>query len=406
MSEVITPEQTQRNMMEPLPEGANAGIDRTETYLWEPPDKGVSVRIDLDVVDRMLAEVLRGFGVIPKRGVEIGGVLLGQFVEPGVVHITDYETVGCQHSRGSSYLLSPDETQRLRGVCDRWLSNPGGRTTVVGLFRSHTREGFHLTAEDADLLDRMVPDPSAVMLLVKPYATRVSTGGVFFREDGGIRKMDAPYLEFPFRRRELAEEAPEPLAPVPESNGDMAEPSGRQQMPMPEFTFGGYNQGDKGEMTQTLTSEQSYGLSGSQVIEETDGGKKKRNRTGWVWIPLSFIFLLLGVVLGFQVALSVGSRLPSNLRPPDPFAMSLVASPSGNSVHVRWDRNAPAIQNSSRGVLHIQDGTSEQKVELDALQLLNGSVIYRRAAQNVKFRLEVFTSDKATLSETVDFTAK
>jgi hypothetical protein len=36
---------------------------------------------------------------------------------------------------------------------------------------------------------------------------------------------------------------------------------------------------------------------------------------------------------------------------------------------------------------------------------LNGSVIYRRAAENVKFRLEVFTNEKASLSETVEFKA-
>lgn len=391
--------------MDPLPGNANTEINRSETFLWEPPGKGVSVRLDLDVVDRLLAEVLRGFGVIPKRGIEIGGVLLGEYVAPGVVHVTDYETVACQHSRGSSYLLNAEETQKLRGVCDRWLSNPGGHTTVVGLFRSHTREGFQLTVEDADLMDRMVPDPAAVMLLVKPYATRVSMGGFFFREDGGIQKMDAPYLEFPFRRRELAGELPEAPAPAPESEGEAAPVSSNKPAPAAELSFGGYNQGDKGAMTETITSEQSYGLSGAQA-EVTEGGQKKRSRTGWVWIPLSFIFLLLGVVLGFQVALSVGSRLPSSLRPPDPFSLSLVASQSGNSVHVRWDRNAPAIQNAPRGVLHIQDGTSEQRVELDALQLLNGFVIYRRPAESVKFRLEVFTSDKASLSETVEFGTK
>ncbi|MEP7364133.1 MAG: hypothetical protein ABI972_12830 [Acidobacteriota bacterium] len=391
--------------MDPLPGNANTGIDRTETYLWELPEKGITIRFDLDVVDRLLAEVLRGFGVIPKRGIEIGGVLLGEYVEPGVVHVTDYETVACQHSRGSSYLLSPEETQRLRGVCDRWLSNPGGHSTVIGLFRSHTREGFHLTVEDVDLMDRMVPDPAAVMLLVKPYATRVSVGGFFFREDGGIQKMDAPYLEFPFRRRELAGEGPEQSAPAPEIDGTMAAPPSTPRSPASELSFGGYNQGDKAAMTQTITSEQTYGLAGAQV-ESTEGGQKKRSRTGWVWIPLSFIFLLLGVVLGFQVALSVGSKLPSGLRPPDPFAMNLVASPSGNSVHVRWDRNAPAIQNAPRGVLHIQDGSTEQRVDLDALQLLNGFVIYRRPAANVKFRLEVFTNEKVSLSETVEFKAK
>lgn len=388
--------------MDALPGSAETGPNPAECYLWAPPGKEIAVQLDLDVVDRLLADVLRGFGMIPKRGVEIGGVLLGEYVDAQTVRVTDYETVPCQHSRGSSYLLSPEETERLRAVCDRWLSTPGGRTTVVGLFRSHTREGFHLTTEDADLLDRMAPDAQAVMLLVKPYATRVSLGGFFFREDGGIRRMDAPYLEFPFRRRELAGEEQESASALAESApAPAAQPE--QRTGAPALSFGGYNPVEKSAMSETTAVEQSYSFSGETAEEAGDG---KRKRSGWVWIPLSFIFLLLGVVLGFQVALSVGSKLPSGLRPPDPFTMNLQANQSGTSVHVRWDRSAPAIQNAPRGVLHIQDGAAEQRVELDALQLLNGSVIYRRAAENVKFRLEVFTNEKASLSETVEFKAR
>ena len=174
MSEVIATDQSLRETMDDLPGSAETGTNRADRYLWAPPGKEISVQLDLDVVERLLADVLRGFGMIPKRGVEVGGVLLGEFVDAQTVRVTDYETVPCQHSRGSSFLLSGEETERLRAVCDRWLATPGGRTTVVGMFRSHTREGFHVTAEDADLLDRMAPDPQAVMLLVKPYATRVS----------------------------------------------------------------------------------------------------------------------------------------------------------------------------------------------------------------------------------------
>ena len=34
-----------------------------------------------------------------------------------------------------------------------------------------------------------------------------------------------------------------------------------------------------------------------------------RLRGGWVWIPLSFVFLLVGTILGFQVALSVRGKV-------------------------------------------------------------------------------------------------
>jgi hypothetical protein len=86
--------------------------------------------------------------------------------------------------------------------------------------------------------------------------------------------------------------------------------------------------------------------------------------------------------------------------------MHLTASPSGDSVHVRWDRAAPAIQDAPRGVLHIQDGASEQRVDLDALQLQNGSVIYRRATTEVHFRLDVMTRERVTVSESTVFTVR
>jgi len=400
MSEVIAADETLRETMEPTPESAGPGPAPVDAYLWAPPGKDLAVTLDLDVVDRMLADVMRGFGVMPKRGVEVGGVLLGEYSGPGKVRVTDYELVSCQHSRGSSWLLSPEETDRLRAVCDRWLSTPGGHTTVIGLFRSHTREGFQVTPEDADLLDRMAPDPSSVFLLVKPYATRVSVAGFYFREDGGIRTMGPPYMEFPFRRRELAGEEPTPGSPLaaaapPATSVPAAAPA------QPEFSFGGYNQGESKTMTGSISSMESYKDDATSPAVETP---KKRRNSGWVWLPLSFIFLLLGVVLGFQVALSVGQKMPSALRPPDPYQMHLTANRSGSSVHISWDRSAPAIQSAPRGVLHILDGDTEQRVELDALQLMNGSVLYRRAAKNVKFRLEVFTSSHVTLSETTEFT--
>lgn len=386
--------------MEPAPKSAGMGPAPVEAYLWAPTGKDASVTLDLDVVDRMLADVMRGFGVMPKRGVEVGGVLLGEFTGSGGVRVTDYELVSCQHTRGSSWLLSAEETDRLRAVCDRWLSSPGGHTTVIGLFRSHTREGFQVTPEDADLLDRMAPDPSSVYLLVKPYATRVSVAGFYFREDGGIRTMGPPYLEFPFRRRELAGEESTPGMPAAAVAPQAA--SVPSAVPaQPEFSFGGYNQGESKTMTDSISSMELYKDDASSATAAE--AAKKRRTSGWVWLPLSFVFLLLGVVLGFQVALSVGQKMPSALRPPDPYQMNLTASRSGSSVHISWDRSAPAIQSAPRGVLHIMDGETEQRVELDALQLMNGSVLYRRAAKSVKFRLEVFTSNKVTLSETAEF---
>ena len=129
---------------------------------------------------------------------------------------------------------------------------------------------------------------------------------------------------------------------------------------------------------------------------------KLKAKGGWVWIPLSFIFLLLGTVLGFQVALSVRSQISSGPHE-DPYALNLSATPSGDSVHLRWDRDAPAVRKAERGILYIEENDTQKTVSLDFGHLRHGSVIYRSASGDVRFRLEVFVKDKASLAETLQF---
>ena len=68
-------------------------------YVWELPGKPVVVHLHLSVIDRMSAEVMRGFGAVPKRGAEVGGVMLGT-IEQGaqtIVKVEDFEPVACDY---------------------------------------------------------------------------------------------------------------------------------------------------------------------------------------------------------------------------------------------------------------------------------------------------------------------
>jgi hypothetical protein len=367
-------------------------------FSWRVEGKPVDIRLDFDVIDRLEAEVLQAFGSASRMGSEVGGLLLGS-VLPGphgnTVHITDFELVPLPSAPLRYVPAGDQDAEAFRQVVETWAWTPDKATYVVGMFRSHTGEGLALVDVDYDLFERFLPDPSAVILLVKPYATRACQAGFFFREEGGIRGS-ASYLEFPFRRRDLIsqlppqpESAPAPLAtdfaPATEGISSMATAS----------SVLGLGQ----EKPEPMPSDDlKFGLPTSRQ----DDASGKRIRTGWVWIPLSFIFLLLGVVLGFQVALSVRSHIPAGFRQ-DPYALNLSISPAGDSLHVRWDRNAPAVQAATRGWLIIQDGGAQKTVDLDATQLQSGSVIYRRASASVRFRLEVLAGGRVTVGESLDF---
>ena len=120
---------------------------------------------------------------------------------------------------------------------------------------------------------------------------------------------------------------------------------------------------------------------------------KAASRKGGIWVPLSFIFLMLGVLLGFQAALTLH---PGSLNGGDAYNVSLSVSQSGNDLQLKWDRQSAAIRAAQKGILTIEDGTLTSKpTELSAAELQSGSVVvYPHSTNSVKFRLELIMKDR------------
>lgn len=350
--------------------------DAPEYYLWEVPGKPVAIHLHYGVIDRLLPEVMRGFGLVPKRGAEVGGILLGR-VEHGdklIVRVEDFEPVPSEHGRGPSYLLTENDLQRLEGALDRWR---GGDKHAVGYYRSQTRDGLALSEEDLAILRDYFPSPADIALLIKPFATKVSVAGFFFRENG-VYHPDASYLEFPFRRRELGGGSP----PAPRTPRE--EPAGGEN----ESNF-------ESEMREAILRDAAAPSPAPEQKTPAPGKPK------WVWIPLSFIFLLLGTLLGFQASTVLRSRgvLPQSTQG---YALSLSATRNGSSLHIQWDRQSPAVRAAKRALLIITEGQYKKQLELDAAQLQNGSVVYLNLAGPVSLHLEVYPGDRNTVTERLD----
>jgi hypothetical protein len=122
---------------------------------------------------------------------------------------------------------------------------------------------------------------------------------------------------------------------------------------------------------------------------------------GWFWVPLSFIFLLLGLLLGFQAAVIMRPQSPPEKA--DVFGLALTVTKAGDNLYVKWDRQSPAIRSAERGALIIEDGTFAKTLELDASQLQNGSVVYRHYSPGVHFLLQVSLSSRETVTESVEW---
>src|SRR5450759_662903 len=182
------------------------------SYLWEVPQKPVSVRIPFSLIDRLEREAVENFRSLTSRGSEIGGLLVGD-VSPGsplVVSIADYDLIPCDYSRGPLYRLSDADVGRFEQAIQQRLA--AGRS-VAGFFRSHTRKGISLDVDDLAFFQARFRDPHHVALLVRPFATKASTAGIFIWENGKVNG-EASCLEFPFRSSELGTgQAAEPADP-------------------------------------------------------------------------------------------------------------------------------------------------------------------------------------------------
>lgn len=366
-------------------------------FTWEISGKPISIHLHYDVVDRLSQEVMRGFGAVPRRGAEVGGVLLGtiEVSDRIVVHVEDFEIVPCDYKRGPSFLLTEQDEERFRSTVDRFAQSPDKRIYTVGYYRSHTRDGLSLTDEDIDLYHRYFADPSQVILLVRPFATKVSVGGFFFEEEDGFRS-ESSYQEFPFRRKELGGGSPASARAAANeaaqnAAGAAPAPDGSSEAPAAE-----------GDDLRGWLRPRSDGGDATGGDSTPADSSSARFRGKWVWIPLSFVFLLLGVIVGFQAALVMNKGDAQRIALQS-LTLSLSVEKDGDTVVIRWDRGSAAVQNAKQGTLHILDGEFRKSVSLDPKQLQNGSVIYRSADSRVGFRLDVQTNERGSISEAVEF---
>lgn len=370
-----------------------SGTATSPFYVWKPAEKRISVQLYFDVVDKILLEVMRGFGAVPKRGAEVGGILLGTAEEQGgrtLVNVEDFEPVPCDHASGPSYILSDDDRAGFAEAVSRWRPGPDRRIYAVGYYRGHTRDGICLAAEDLAILQELFPEPTAIAMVVKPYATKVSMAGIFFREERQF-KADASHLEFPFRRKELGGGT--------SSTDRMASAArfGQRTGEDPRLKF---RQAEFEEEPAAIRTEEPEVV--GAPVAPVAAPKGKGVRGGWVWIPLSFIFMLLGVVVGFQIALSMRPKQPSN---PwlEAWDLTLQVKKTGEELTVTWDPLAPAVRNASRGALIIQSREETRTIDLRGTQLQGGSVIYRGVPERVIFRLEVYPRERAVVSEITEY---
>jgi len=346
-------------------------------FIHEAPEAGLRIWFDFGVVDRIASDVLRGLSALPRRGIEVGGLLLGTVEtarRPALVRIEDYVPFPCEHLYGPNFHLSPKDKEAFAELVSSWSPAPGRPIHCVGFYRSHTRGDLELTAEDIEVLDAWLPHPHAVCLILRPYATRPAEAAFWFRRQGSFQP-GPPASTFPFRRRELGGGTPQKAAPA----------SAPEPVPAVEPD------------PAPAASVETW----LHTPAPAPASAPSRAPAAWLWIPALLAFLLVGVVIGVQLPGHL--RQPASAAPPaDPFALGLSAVQFGNAIHLRWNPQAPAIAACRNASLIIRDGPNLKIIDLRKEDLARGALIYRYASPAVNFRMEAMVSPANTVSESID----
>jgi TonB family protein len=321
-------------------------------------DTTLTVKLSVSVIERLSVAVMDGFKAVPRRGLEVGGLLLGR-IEGDCVLVDDFSPVACEHVHGPSWLLSEKEKAFLADEISRVNAEQAG-PRVLGMYRSHTREGIAPSAEDQALMREYCAGDAAVFLLVKPDAGGLGTAAWFA---AGLGLWDRP-AEFPPRRRELlsgayAVEAPAPVVPEAPHRPEVI----RFRM---------------AKLLETAASR------GREIVPPPPAAGCRKP-----WLaPLAI--LLGSAFAGYLLSWSwiakprapVATSLPITLR----------VTLENGSLHLHWDRNSALVRTAAAGIIWIDDGATQRRLDLQPADLTGGRIQYWPSSNEVRFRMELLAS--------------
>ena len=87
--------------------------------------------------------------------------------------------------------------------------------------------------------------------------------------------------------------------------------------------------------------------------------------------------------------------------PSDESPLGLKVTSKPQQVEVIWNHGSKAIQQAEKGIMRISDGDLTEAVPMDASQLQDGAIVYRRLTNDVSVRMEVNERDGRQVSESV-----
>jgi hypothetical protein len=333
------------------------------------PGGGVSVAMAVPVAERMKQHVMDAFRELPRRGLEVGGVLLGRIVQrdPFEVVVENFEPLPCEHRFGPSFILSEADQAELEKVLSRVQQQPG--STVVGYYRSFTGREIELDEMDRELIDRYFSNPEHVVLAIRPVSITQCVAWCF---TGFTRHLPPDPAAWP-----------PPIAD--ESNGSKRQ----QDTPVTEEAREG-SMTSHPDSTERVPDPPVFIHRPLPPLPPRDPEPQPAARRPGVW-ALAAVAAVAGLALFYPRLQEPATQ--------ESLPIELNAQRTANGIEVSWSRSVAAQNKEISGVLAIHEGSSERDFKLDAATLQRGHVVYKTSGNDLLLRLSIFTPGKPPLVE-------
>lgn len=341
----------------------------TESFLWSVEGHALRIACPTPVLESIRQAAWEGLQKVPRRGLEVGGVLFGTR-EGDEIRIAAWRPIPCEHAKGPGFELSAKDEADLRQLLESASSDPGLQgLEVIGWFHSHTRDGVTLTKEDLDVYNRFFPAPWQIALVVRPHAYEPARAGFFFREPSGAVHSESSYKEFKLEAKRRRLPAGFDVREVPAK-------------PTPEHGLG---------RSIGVAPAPAAPAAGPELISALEAARRPARR--WLTAFILVLAALAGLFFG----------LPLLHTPSRSEALAVQVRDAGEDLLLEWNRACPLIRQASSAAVVIEDGGRRQELILAPQELESGSLTYARQSGNVVFRLVLTFPNREPVIEMAHF---
>ena len=328
---------------------------------------------------------IEGFTALRRRGLEIGGLLLGS-EEGDELHVDRFLEVPCEHRFGPSYALSDTDREKLTELL---AGEAGGNSRVLGVFRSFTARDPVMDPADEGLVTEQFARGDFLFLCLQPLSVENCVVSLRLFRDGHVVEADAPV---PVEVNGVAKEeerAPAVEVEVDEEPAAVETPS-KEPEELPRVAA------ERAEESAPPRAP-SFELPRPATLPGFMAAQPDTKRRPVLW--WAAIVLMAGA-LGGSFAYELGrADRPSATAAPQWAELNLDVRPAGANLEITWDPNAARSVRATRGALTISDGGAAREIELGAAQIGAGKYSYAAGRADVAIRLTLSAEGRTVASE-------